>query len=232
VTGIELLNSRSTYVTFSGLRDLPHKLELNRLLKQSDGETLDLGYIRPYVPCLLEGKALQEIRSARAAQPAGTAIATTLEDLARQGAQADIETAPDMAGLSTTVRQALVDARVGQGAYRARVLKMWGSQCALTGCALPIVLVASHAKPWYLSTNKERLDPYNGLLLASHVDKLFDAGLIAFADDGHLLRKPTVTDGVLASLGLDGKSSLRRLHAKHSPYLAAHRELFGFPLGA
>jgi putative restriction endonuclease len=90
------------------------------------------------------------------------------------------------------------------------------------------VLVASHAKPWQLSTNAERLDPYNGLLLAAHVDKLFDVGLIAFAKDGRLLRKPEVSDAVLRSLGLVADSRVLRLHARHLPYLAAHRDLYGF----
>lgn len=228
VTGIDLLNARSTHVTFSGLRAMPRPLKLNRLRKQSNGEPLDVSYIRPYVPCLLEGNALAEVRCALATQSIGTAAAATLEELARHAAEADMDALPDMARVSTTVRKALIDARVGQGAYRANVLKLWGSQCALTGCLLPAVLTASHAKPWHLCTNKERLDPYNGLLLASHVDKLFDAGLIGFADDGRLLRKPEVSDAVMTSLGLDPQGRLRRLHAKHQPYIAAHRTLFGF----
>lgn len=228
VKRIELPTAGGTHVTFSGVRAMPRPLKLNRLRKQSNGEPLDVGYIRPYVPCLLEGNALTEVRRALATQPIGTAAAATLEELARHAAEADMDALPEMAGVSATVRKALIDARVGQGAYRASVLKLWGSQCAFTGCPLPAVLTASHAKPWHLCSNKERLDPYNGLLLASHVDKLFDAGLIAFADDGRLLRKPDVSDAVMASLGLDPLGHLRRLHAKHQPYLAAHRQLFGF----
>lgn len=228
VTRIELPSSGGTHVTFSGLRAMPRPLRLTRLRKQSNGEPLDMGYIRPYVPCLLEGKAWAEVRRAFATQLIGTAAPATREELARHAAEADMDALPDMAGVSATVRKALIDARVGQGAYRANVLKLWGSQCALTGCPLPAVLTASHAKPWHLCTHKERLDPYNGLLLASHVDKLLDAGLIAFADDGRLLRKPDVSDAVMTSLGLDPKGRLRRLHAKHQPYIAAHRTLFGF----
>jgi putative restriction endonuclease len=31
---------------------------------------------------------------------------------------------------------------------------------------------------------EERLDPHNGLMLAAHIDTLFDSGLISFANEG------------------------------------------------
>jgi hypothetical protein len=152
-----------------------------------------------------------------------------LDDHWRVGsASLALEADPRYREAAATTRQALVAARLGQGAYRADLLALWGGRCALTGCDLTAVLVASHAKPWQLSTNAERLDPYNGLLLAAHVDKLFDVGLIAFAKDGRLLRKPEVSDAVLRSLGLVADSRVLRLHARHLPYLAAHRDLYGF----
>ena len=39
-------------------------------------------------------------------------------------------------------------------------------------------LVASHTKPWRDSTNEERLDGENGLLLTPTIDHLFDKGFI------------------------------------------------------
>jgi len=39
-------------------------------------------------------------------------------------------------------------------------------------------LVASHCKPWRDSTNGERLDGENGLLLTQSIDHLFDRGFI------------------------------------------------------
>src|SRR5262249_22602703 len=61
------------------------------------------------------------------------------------------------------------------------------SACGVTGCRISAVLRASHIKPWSQSNNRERLDPENGILLAAHIDALFDQGLITFADDGTML---------------------------------------------
>lgn len=38
---------------------------------------------------------------------------------------------------------------------------------------------ASHIKPWRKCSNKERLDPQNGLLLTARINALFDCGLIS-----------------------------------------------------
>jgi predicted restriction endonuclease len=86
-----------------------------------------------------------------------------------------------------TTRQALIDARLGQGRFRAGVVKRWGNKCAVTTCGMPEMLRASHIKPWSGCTNRERLDPLNGLLLVAHIDALFDSGLISFEDDGSML---------------------------------------------
>jgi hypothetical protein len=40
-------------------------------------------------------------------------------------------------------------------------------QCRITGVDNPVHLVASHCKPWRDSTNEERLNGENGLLLTA-----------------------------------------------------------------
>jgi HNH endonuclease len=86
-----------------------------------------------------------------------------------------------------TTRKALIDGRLGMGAFRSALARRWKNACAVTGCAIPEILRASHIKPWADSSNKERLDPANGLLLAAHIDALFDRGLITFTDFGTML---------------------------------------------
>lgn len=83
-----------------------------------------------------------------------------------------------------TEREALIKARIGQGKFRSDLVKVWrrGERCVLTGLEVPELLVASHIKPWRESTNEERLDPMNGLLLSAHVDKLFDRYLMSFRE--------------------------------------------------
>jgi HNH endonuclease len=85
-----------------------------------------------------------------------------------------------------TTRVALIDARLGQGKFRDDLFELWGG-CAVSGCKVSELLRASHVKPWRKCTNKERLDPHNGLLLGAHLDALFDAGLISFDDNGSML---------------------------------------------
>jgi hypothetical protein len=128
--------------------------------------------------------------------------------------------------LKPTERAAIIQSRIGQGLYRKNMLELWGGKCALTGCDIPEVLIASHAKPWKLSTNQERMDKYNGLLLVAHVDALFDIGLIGFDDRGFLIRSPKLTKAQFDNLGLSRFSGLRFIRNEHLRYLKEHRSLY------
>jgi hypothetical protein len=88
---------------------------------------------------------------------------------------------------NSTTKEALVNARIGQGLFRVRVLQMWSNRCAVTGSSITDAIRASHIKPWRASSNEERLDPSNGLPLIANLDALFDAGLISFDSAGNLL---------------------------------------------
>ena len=84
-----------------------------------------------------------------------------------------------------TEAERLVVQRVGQDVFRAGLIDYWDGRCAITGLAVPELLRASHIKPWAnCETDAERLDVFNGLLLAPHLDAAFDAGFITVADDG------------------------------------------------
>lgn len=127
-----------------------------------------------------------------------------------------------------TSKQVLAQARLGQGEFREMVLGLWGGRCALTGVSIKTVIIASHIKPWSFSTNQERLDPYNGLPLAASVDRLFESGLIAFADDGTVLVRSTTVRSELAGLGVLPGAQLQRLHPAHLKYIEQHRKRHGF----
>ena len=67
-------------------------------------------------------------------------------------------------------------------------MNYWSGACAVTGVAEPSLLRASHIIPWAkCESDEERLNVYNGLLLAAHLDAAFDAGLISFEDDGRII---------------------------------------------
>lgn len=94
-----------------------------------------------------------------------------------------------------TTKKRLIDARLGQGRFRADVGDRWDGRCAVTGCAISAVVRASHIKPWSESTNRERLNPANGIFLAAHIDALFDRGLISFSNNGSMLLSPQIDLG-------------------------------------
>lgn len=75
----------------------------------------------------------------------------------------------------------------------------------------------------YSSSDAERLNVHNGLLLAAHLDAAFDAGLISFTDEGRLLISPAPPTADRARLHLDALPSLAGLKPANLPFLAAHR---------
>lgn len=85
--------------------------------------------------------------------------------------------------LTATQRSQVIQARIGQGLFRSRVAEIEPC-CRVTGIYDERFLIASHIKPWSKSSNEERLDGNNGLLLAPHIDRLFDKGYLTFENDG------------------------------------------------
>ena len=74
--------------------------------------------------------------------------------------------------------------------------------------------------------NHERLDGYNGLLLAPHIDHLFDRGYISFSDDGGQTLSPRVDKEQLARMGVPiaGEFNVGSFTPEQCQYLAFHRE--------
>ena len=101
-----------------------------------------------------------------------------------------------------TDRLALIRARKGQGLFKERVSKI-ESRCRITGVENPVHLVASHCKPWRDSTNDERLNGENGLLLTPSIDHLFDRGFIGFENNGALIISPVAHRPSLQRMGID-----------------------------
>jgi hypothetical protein len=124
--------------------------------------------------------------------------------------------------IDETSRKALIDARRGQGKFREKLMRRWGGSCAVSGITVMQVLRASHAKPWRESTNTERLDPANGLLLAAHLDALFDAGLISFDDGGAMLVSSQVSAADRKVLGVP-KGLRLPLDRREKDFMAIHR---------
>lgn len=93
----------------------------------------------------------------------------------------------DSTKITETERKAVISARVGQGLFREQLIKKYDGRCIVTGVDDKRILLASHIRPWAVSTNEQRLSPENGLLLSPLYDKLFDGGLITFSDEGQII---------------------------------------------
>ncbi len=124
----------------------------------------------------------------------------------------------------TTEAERLVIQRVGQDIFRQGLLDYWEDRCAITGLAVPELLRASHIKPWAAcETDAERLDVYNGLLLAPHLDAAFDQGFITVGDRGEVIVSPALENEARQVLGLGVVTTLRAPVVGQQAYLQWHR---------
>lgn len=125
-----------------------------------------------------------------------------------------------------TEREAVIQARLGQGKFRNKLLGYWGSACSVTKMSNRDLLRASHIKPWGHSDNSERLDKSNGLLLTPNLDAMFDKGLVTFQDNGTIKIARKISNGDLKKLGVGSSMSIRKnkITAEHKIFLAYHRE--------
>jgi hypothetical protein len=125
----------------------------------------------------------------------------------------------------TTEAERLVVQRVGQDLFREGLLDYWEGRCALMGLAVGDLLRASHIKPWAdCASDAERLDVFNGLLLAAHLDAAFDRGLVTFDEGGAIVFSGAFPVEARELLGLREGMRLRRVEARHQEYLVWHRE--------
>lgn len=151
-------------------------------------------------------------------------FATVLDDMIESRIRAD-------QSLEQTVRDQLTRARRGQGIFRKRVLDVEPT-CRVTGVDTPTLLIASHIKPWRAcGTAAERLDGFNGLMMAPHADFLFDKGLLGFEDDGRTLfsSKLRSDDAVKLGLHTTQRPPPKALHEQSRPYFQHHRQKVFIP---
>lgn len=125
----------------------------------------------------------------------------------------------------STEAERLIVQRVGQNLFRDGLLDLWEGRCAVTGLAVPALLRASHIKPWAdCETDAERLDVYNGILLAPHLDAAFDRGFITMQDDGSIIVSEVLDADARAVLGLDKPLCVNSIADGHRSYLPWHRQ--------
>jgi hypothetical protein len=180
----------------------------------------------------LEGVYLAEIPDAMAAaliQLIGPSYQNSINQiLAESGTQSvnypyDDFLLPDRQFTGDTTKPQQVNTRRGQDLFKIR-LRAVEKCCRLTGVTNSRFLIASHIKPWSKSTDDERIDGCNGLLLAPHIDHLFNKGLISFSDTGGILISNLLDHSILAAWKIDTKKNVGAFNEKQQQFLKYHRE--------
>lgn len=115
-------------------------------------------------------------------------------------------------------------ARQGQGLYREKLLEEC-QFCPITMINDERLLIASHIKPWAVSTDKEKIDPKNGFMLSPLYDKLFDRGFMTFTDDRRIMLSNWISPANKKRLGVkDGQFiQFLPLDEDRQSYMEFHR---------
>ncbi|MBN4051964.1 HNH endonuclease [Cytophagaceae bacterium AH-315-L13] len=185
----------------------------------SEMEVINIGYFETH-----DRKGTLRIGIKFFFKRAGVTLYKTPSDLMPVTKVTEIDKSYETLKPNTTERKGLVTSRVGQGAYRMSILHRWEYQCAATGFNNIKVLVASHIVPWRDSTDEERLDVDNGILLSADYDALFDKHLISFENNGKIILSDTLRKYTYTKLGVTGKEKIKDLSEGNRKYLDQHRE--------
>jgi hypothetical protein len=171
---------------------------------------------------LTNATLFQIVRGTRAAEEASVSDTELLGVI--EWERAEQNRILDAKSLPTTTREALIKARVGQGLFRQKVASL-EHRCRVTGVTYRPHLFASHIKPWRESTNEERLNGENGLLLTPSIDHLFDRGFISFEDSGELMVSEIAHKESIQRMGVNIKQVVRVGHFTQGQktFLAHHR---------
>lgn len=122
--------------------------------------------------------------------------------------------------ISETEKEQIVKGRIGQSKFKQK-LRTQSTQCALCAVNDERFLIASHIKPWSESTNEERLDVDNGLLLCPNHDALFDKGYLSFDKDGSLLVSNEIDDTTRIFMNVNSNNRIQVTEKKRR-YLEWH----------
>ena len=124
--------------------------------------------------------------------------------------------------IGATTKAQLIQARRGQGVFKDN-LRRNEKSCRVTGVSDPNHLRASHIKPWSQSTDEEKLNGCNGLLLAPHIDHLFDEGFISFSDSGSVIISRQLDRQILSAWGVPEDKNVGKFNEQQMTFLTYHR---------
>jgi len=124
--------------------------------------------------------------------------------------------------ITGTEKEQLIKFRLGQSMFKKALLDA-EKRCRICGVTDERFLVASHIKPWSQSSDQERLDVNNGLLLCPSHDALFDKGYISFDDDGTILISDSLDEATKIFLNINEIMKIS-MNEEQQQYMKWHRE--------
>lgn len=124
---------------------------------------------------------------------------------------------PDKTETTSTVKT-----RLSQDLFRKKLF-LYDPKCKICGLTMAELLIASHSKDWRYSTDKERVNVYNGFLLCAQHDKLYDEGFISFDDDGNILISSEINKNDYHLLNINENIKID-ITQRHKKFLKWHRE--------
>jgi hypothetical protein len=126
--------------------------------------------------------------------------------------------------IGTTQKTQMINSRRGQGVFKANV-RLIENACRVTKVTNPKHLIASHIKPWSKSDDIEKLSGFNGLLLAPHIDHLFDKGFISFEGNGNLILSSQLDNSIPDKWGIDKNVNVGSFRNEQQHFLEYHRDV-------
>ena len=126
--------------------------------------------------------------------------------------------------IGATQKTQIINSRRGQGVFKANV-RLVETFCRVTKVANPKHLIASHIKPWSKSDDIEKLSGFNGLLLAPHIDHLFDKGFISFEGNGNLILSSQLDESLLDKWHIHKKINVGNFRKEQQQFLEYHRDV-------
>ena len=128
--------------------------------------------------------------------------------------------------IAETEAELKIKIRLGRQKFREGLLPLWDYKCVLCEIELPALLRASYSKPWKDSTDFERVNPYNGVLLCCNHDALYKDGFIAFDGQGRLHISSQISEEDYDKYSVHSKIKIARTE-ENKPYFKWHkRNLF------
>jgi hypothetical protein len=122
--------------------------------------------------------------------------------------------------ISDTIKERLVKTRIGQSKFKQKLINR-ECKCAICGVEDISFLIASHIKPWSESSNEERLDVHNGLLLCPNHDSLFDKGFITFDQNGNIFISDKISENIKVFMNINPTMRIKTSN-KMKEYLQWH----------